>query len=67
MWFSNPTADYTRSIQLENPYGYYERGNVYKRLGNKSRAIADFDEFIRLSDDTELLVEARQEIQSLSK
>ncbi len=47
------------------PCGYYNRGWAYAKTGKKFEAIAEFAEFISLSEDPEIVEEARQEIESL--
>ena len=45
-------ADYTRSIELNNPelhFPYNNRGSAYKDLGDLTSAIADYSEAIRLN------------------
>ena len=43
-------AEYTQAILLkpQDPGAYYNRGNVYRRLGQQQSAVEDYDEAIRL-------------------
>ncbi len=62
-------ADCTKAIELDPncAEAYYARGLCYKEQGKKAEAIADFLMVISLTDDTELIEEAKKEIAELSK
>ena len=62
-------AEYTKAIELNNNFtlAYYERGQLYKRLGKKSEAIADFEKVISLSDKSETIEATKRYIEELQK
>jgi tetratricopeptide (TPR) repeat protein len=57
--------DLTEAIRLGDPWGYYERAQVYRSIGDNYRAITDFESFIELSIDPELEQGAKKSIDSL--
>jgi len=61
--------DYDEAIRQnpENAEAYYKRGIAYKVQGKKAEAIADFEKFISLTDDQQLIQRAKQLLDELSK
>ncbi|UCB44030.1 MAG: tetratricopeptide repeat protein [Dehalococcoidales bacterium] len=66
--------DFNEAIRLclregEEPWDkpYYSRGLAYMELGMETEAIADFETCISLTDDPELIEEANQQIEELSR
>ena len=62
-------AEYNKAIELDNNYtsAYFERGELYKRLGKKSEAIADFEKVVSLSNKPETIEAAKRYIEVLQK
>ena len=54
-------------LALNYAWAYYNRGLGYKALGNKAEAVADFEEFITLTDNSRWIETAEQQIDELSK
>jgi len=65
--YDKAIADYTKEIELccQDPIAFYERGHVYTALGKRLEAMADFESYIKLSKEPELVEEAKQEIGKL--
>jgi regulator of sirC expression with transglutaminase-like and TPR domain len=63
--YDKAIADFTQTINLGDIYCLLDRGSAYARIGNKCEAIADFEDFLRLSEDPELVEEVRQEVEKL--
>jgi len=61
--------DYNEAIRLNPEYAvaYNNRGYAYKLQGKKAEAIADFEKFITLSNNPQLIEMARQQIEELSE
>ncbi len=61
--------DYNQAIHLKPKYAqfYFNRGLAYKDQSQKAEAIADFEKFTTLERDEELIEEARQQIEELSR
>ncbi len=62
-------GEYTKAIELDDNWvlAHYERGELFKRLGKKTDAIADFEKVISLSHDRETLKPANRHIEELKK
>ncbi len=62
-------VEYTKAIELDNNFtsAYFERGGLYKRLGKKSEAIADFEKVVSLSNKPETVEAAQRYIEELQK
>jgi tetratricopeptide (TPR) repeat protein len=61
-------ADCNEATEL-NPslsQAYFHRAHIFKALGKIDEAIDDFNTYIRLSKDQELIEKAKQEIQELT-
>ena len=54
--YQKAVSDYTQAISLKPDYdrAYFNRGMVYKKLGKKDGAIADFKKVLEISKDEEL-------------
>jgi len=66
--YDNAVADLTKAIDINTNYNeaYYYRGVAYKALSLKSKAVADFQKFISLSQDQGLMQSAKDYINELS-
>jgi tetratricopeptide (TPR) repeat protein len=62
-------VEYTKAIELDDNWVkvHYERGELYKRLGKKADAIADFEKVIGLSRDRETIKPTYRHIEELKK
>lgn len=62
-------VDYTKAIELDSNFtlAYFERGQLYKLLGKKSEAIADFEKVVSLSNKPETDEAAQRYIEELQK
>jgi tetratricopeptide (TPR) repeat protein len=58
--------DLTRAIELQddNPQAYYQRGLAYALLGEKDKALADYEATCALDPDHERAVKKRDELQA---
>ncbi len=67
--YDKALGDFTAAIRLtpREPNPYYDRALMYAALGDKARAIADFQKYISLATDAQLIEQARQQIAELSK
>ena len=65
--YEKAIADYDRAIELdaEYAYAYFYRGLAYEQLGEKAKAIADFEEFLKLSKDEYWRSQAEQHLREL--
>jgi len=56
-----------KAIELNpaNAEAYYNRGLASKELGEKERAIADFEKFLTLTDNPERQEQAKRQIEEL--
>ena len=64
-WLERAVADFGRSIELdpENVESRRNRAILYQELGEPGKAVADYDEIIRLEPgDTSAIEERRQAI-----
>ena len=61
-------ADFDEAIRLDPKFtvAYGNRAIAYKTLGDKTKAISDFERFIALSDDPRMIEVAKQQIKELS-
>jgi tetratricopeptide (TPR) repeat protein len=59
--------EYTKAIELDNNFtlAYFERGDIYKRRGKKSEAIADFEKVVSLSNKPETVEVAKRYLKQL--
>jgi tetratricopeptide (TPR) repeat protein len=62
-------VEYTKAIELDNKFSlaYFERGQLYKLLGKKSEAIADFEKVVSISNKPETVEAAKRYIEELHK
>lgn len=68
--YNDAIADYSKTIEMGAPSvlisrAYYGRGSVYERLGNRQKAMSDFETAIRLNSDDDACREARVALDSL--
>lgn len=63
--YEESIADYTTAINLGDAYSFLSRAAVYAKVGNQSKAITDYKEFLKLSQDTEMVDKVKQEINKL--
>jgi tetratricopeptide (TPR) repeat protein len=61
-------TDFNQAIRLDSKFtvAYGNRALAYKMLGDKTRAISDFERFIALSTDPRMIQVAKQQIKELS-
>ncbi|MBA7633687.1 hypothetical protein ES703_41258 [subsurface metagenome] len=62
-------ADCNKAIRLDpnDAVACLNRGVAYKLQGNEAEAIADFEKAVTLSDNPQLIKQAKQQIKELSK
>lgn len=58
-------ADFNSAIDLGDPYSYVERAEIYAKLGKKQKTITDYKEFLRLSQDPEMVQQVKQKLDKL--
>lgn len=61
-------ADFSEAVRLDPKYAvaYGNRAMAYKLLGDKAKAISDFEKFISLASDPRMIQVAKQQIKELS-
>jgi tetratricopeptide (TPR) repeat protein len=67
MEYDQTIADYNQALQL-NPdadYAYYHRGIVYRALGDRLKAIADFRKTLELTKNPKRCQDAEKQLQEL--
>src|SRR5204863_7061571 len=59
--------DFTQALQLNPKFwqSYYSRAKVYQEIGEKEKAIADYRKVLDLSNDPDLVRQARKELLAL--
>jgi regulator of sirC expression with transglutaminase-like and TPR domain len=67
--YDKSISDFTAAIKLapKEPNPYYDRAIMYAPIGMKAEGIADFQQFISLATDAQLIERAPQQIDELSK
>jgi len=62
-------AEYNKAIELDSNYtsAYFERGELFKRIGKKSKAIADYQKVVSLSNKPETVEAAKRYVEELQK
>ena len=68
--YGGAVADLSKTIEMGEPSvlvsrAYYRRGSVYERMGEKGKAISDFETAIRLNGDDNACRKARLALDSL--
>lgn len=63
--YEEAIAEYSRAINFGDVYSFLGRASSFAKAGEKQKAVDDYQEFLRLSQDPELVEEVKQEIEKL--
>ena len=63
--YKKSISDFNSAIDLGDQYSYVERAEINAKLGKKQKTITDYKEFLRLSEDPEMVQQVKQKLDKL--